>query len=137
MQQETSVFIYEELGDCRRKYLGVVAIGSSPVTIALPLETVLAIELGKGSRSLLTSYSTSAYETMTIRPKAHVAYQLEYRERDGSSELRLRQRSGEEPWEDVSPPALPACEHHEYVARPEEAVGARENKKADPRGSAS
>lgn len=79
------IFFFEELSNCRRKYLGELKVPNAVTSsYALPAEKELYLELGRASGNPFTGQGKNVHEWVRVFVKPQLLYKITYKERNGS-----------------------------------------------------
>lgn len=79
------LFFFEELPNCRRRYLGELKVANGVTTsYALPTEKELYLELGRAQGNPFTGRGKNVNEWVRVFVKPQLLYKISYKERNGS-----------------------------------------------------
>lgn len=84
-----SLWIFRELGECRRQYLGTQALKRGDTNLYLPVGFEYLIELVSQTGNVFTGNSSVDNPSMRIYAGPKESFELDYAERDGSTSFRV------------------------------------------------
>lgn len=92
-----TLIVFEELSDCRRKYLGETRLKNGKTTeFLLPVDKELLLSLGRTSANPFLGHSSVKNFWIRVIVKGTLQYKAIFKERNGSksSDFQARNRSG-------------------------------------------